>query len=154
MTKTMAWIEILWWLFTLVLIGAVCFPIYRKDIDFPYWIYLVISIILFVQFIRMLFLMRIHPIRPFQVLKVVLMLLCIPIVFLLYNQLLAFQSDFDDGLVNALVDKFSLVERNRLLNYIRHTVLFFGVGAVLMSVLLPFRLLLSVWHEHNKGRRL
>jgi hypothetical protein len=35
--------------------------------------------------------------------------------------------------------------------YIRSEFLFFGVGSVIVSILLPFRMIISVWRTKNKG---
>ncbi len=146
--------ELLWWTLSLLLVLVIFYPIYLYKIHFPYWTFLGISIVFFVQFGRLILSMKHHPIRPKQLLKIVVMFLCIPIVFLLYQELMRFRSDLDDGLVNDLVNGLSLNDRRKLLLYIRSVVLYFGTASIMLGAVLPLRLLISVWKIRNKDKSL
>jgi hypothetical protein len=42
-------------------------------------------------------------------------------------------------------------KRDSMIAYIRNQMFFFGMGSILSCVLLPFRLILSIWRGRNRG---
>jgi hypothetical protein len=84
--------------------------------------------------------------------KVVVVFLCIPIVFFAIQELNLFQTFLDENGVEALVGAdIPLEKRNSLSKYIHSEMLLFAVGTIISGILLPFRLLLSVWRGRNTG---
>jgi len=43
-------------------------------------------------------------------------------------------------------------DQNAISKYIKNEVLLFGVGAVVAAIILPLRLLISVWKDFNPNR--
>jgi len=44
------------------------------------------------------------------------------------------------------------VSKNRLenvVNYVRSEMLFFGVGSIIVAIIMPFRMVMSVWRTYN-----
>ncbi|MFN7118078.1 MAG: hypothetical protein ACK4TA_14855, partial [Saprospiraceae bacterium] len=86
-----------------------------------------------------------------QRLKVALIFLCIPVVFLLIQELNRFQTYLDYNGLEVLLGNFSTQPEESLINYTYNEMLLFGVGSVVSGIVFPFRLTLSIWRRRNRG---
>ncbi len=144
-------LELLWWLFTAIVLGGVLFPILREIPDYPFLLINAVFVIIFITFTRYVFLLKHTFIAQNQILKAIIVLVIVPFIFYLVGEINGFQTYFDEiGLENLMVGK-SLQKQQSLNSYIRSEMLFFGVGSVIISIILPFRLIISVWRNRNKG---
>ena len=146
-------LELLWWSLTGFFALLVALPILLSPVYFPFWTNNILFIVTFVTTTRYLFLLRFTWMANRIRIKVVLFFLAIPFVFFLIQEVHAFQVFLDEQGVEAIVGGLSLERQDTMMAYIRSEYLLFGVGAIVGSVVLPFRLLLSVWLLYNrKGR--
>ena len=144
--------ELLWWAVTFLIIGFVLYPIYKlQPVQFPFWKTNIIFVIVFVTVTRYIFFLKHTFLGYIQWLKVLVILICIPLLFYLVEKLHFFK-DYMDKI--GLEDKFehlSLQGQTDIINYIDSEMIFFGVGSLISSVILPFRMLISFWRTHNRG---
>lgn len=151
----MKWmLELAWWLATLLLLTMVMFPLYSYMPEYPYWTPNVVFIVVFVTAARHIFLLR-HSLMPRNpVFKVTLIFLCIPLIGYMVQHLNGFQS-FLDGLTvqdwNRYFGDIGQSGQLRLRNYVRTEMVFFGTAAIISCIILPIRLVISIWRTRNLG---
>jgi hypothetical protein len=84
-------------------------------------------------------------------LKIVLSLACVPWIFYLVSNINYFQTYLDEQGVLSFMAHLDPEDIDRLSQYIHSELLLFSVGSVIVSALLPFRLIQSVWRQYNKN---
>jgi dipeptide/tripeptide permease len=144
-------LEILWWLITLLVLAAVLLPIYFNIGNFPFYGLNIAVIICFITLARYIFLLPYTFLARRETLKIIIVFLCIPLVFFLVQELNYFQTFIDERGVESLVGKRPANKQMQWVYFIQNEMLLFGVGAVITAVILPFRLILSVWRGRNRG---
>ena len=64
-------------------------------------------------------------------------------------------SDFNNFLeekgLQTLVTHLHVEAQSNVINYIKSEMIFFGVGSVIAGIILPFRMLISLWRMKNRG---
>ncbi|MBK8563234.1 MAG: hypothetical protein IPN76_07780 [Saprospiraceae bacterium] len=143
--------ELFWWITTLVVLVAVLWPIYSINVRFPFLIPNAVFILVFMTFTRYIFLLKQTPIRYAQWAKVVVFLACIPLVVYLVQEIHAFQVFADETGIQSLFQRLSDIEQSRMVEFTKTEMTFFGVGSIIATVLMPFRMLISFWRTHNHG---
>lgn len=144
-------LELVWWLFTAVLVVFVMYPIYNEIPVYPFWIENCIAIVVFITSARHIFFLRFTPIAYIQPLKVVLAIAMIPLIFVLVSQFNFFQTYLDENGILSFLGHLSTGRIDSMDRYIRNEMGFFSVGAVISSAILAIRLIISVWRVRNKG---
>ncbi|MFK7934797.1 MAG: hypothetical protein AB8G22_14905 [Saprospiraceae bacterium] len=143
-------LEFYWWIFTAIIAVAILFPILNKIPDYPFLIPNVVFIVAFVTFTRFIFLLEHTFIAHQQYLKIAIVLVSLIVIFYLINQINIFQTFLDEEGPDVLVKHLSAGQQS-MANYIRSEYLFFGVGSVIAVIILPFRLIVSIWRSYNRG---
>lgn len=144
-------LELMWWVITALVLAAVLLPIYFNIGNFPfYWLNIVV-IICFITLARYIFLLKYTFLAHRETLKVIIVFLCIPLVFYIIQELNYFQTFIDEQGVERLVGKRPADAQMQWVYFIQNEILLFGVGAVITAVILPFRLILSIWRGRNRG---
>ncbi len=77
------------------------------------------------------------------------MFLCIPLTFLLVQELTNFQTFLDENGAAAVAGNLNQESRTKMINYIYNEMLLFGVGSIVSTVLFAFRMIISIWRVHN-----
>jgi dipeptide/tripeptide permease len=144
-------LELFWWLITGLVLAAVLLPIYFNIGNFPFYRLNIVVIICFITLGRYIFLLPYTFIARREVWKIVIVFLCIPLVFYLVQELNYFQTFIDERGVESLVGKRPADKQMQWVYFIQNEILLFGVGAVIATVIMPFRLILSVWRGRNRG---
>ena len=144
-------LEVIWWIITLVLSLLVLLPIHRSSDTYPFLWSNIIFVVAFITFARYIFLLQYTWLARRQYIKITLVFLSLPIIFNLVNNLNYFVTITDESSFYYLRDILSLEETDKIQTYIRTEMLFFGVGSIITAVIFPFRLLLSIWRQRNKG---
>ena len=145
-------IEGIWWLITAVVILLLMTPIYTgMGMNYPFYVSNIIFIVVFITFTRYMFLMRFTFFSHITWIKAVLIFLPIPIFFYAMDALYDFQRFLDeDGLI-GLMGNLSVDQQYGLAKYIRYENLFFGTGAMVTIIMLPIRMVVSIWRVRNRG---
>jgi hypothetical protein len=149
--KQKHYLELIWWVITVLITIAVLFPIYSSLPSYRFGWINIIYIVSFITVSRYIFLLQHTFLARIEYLKVILIFLCIPAVFLLVQELNLFQTYIDEEGVDALVGSLPYDKRDSMIAYIRNQMFFFGIGSIVSCVLLPFRLILSIWRGRNRG---
>jgi len=145
-------LEAVWWIVTLLIVATVLYPIYTKaSATYPFFKSNILFIVVFVTFTRLIFLLRHTFLANMEKVKLGIILISAIIVFLLVNELNFFQTYLDEKGASSFLNHLTLSEQRDLDPYIRKEMLFFGVGSIITAILLPFRLVVSVWKGRNRG---
>jgi len=144
-------LELIWWLVTAVIVAGVLFPLRAYWSDYPFLLTNIIYIIVFVTLTRYIFLLPFTFLAHRQTLKLVLIFLCIPLVFLLVQELNAFQTYLDYYGPEALLGKDNLEISDSIIRYTYNEMMLFGMGSIISGVVFPFRLVISIWRGRNRG---
>ena len=143
-------LELLFWLFTAILIVAFAYPVYKTGVPFPFYFMLIIFIATFVTLTRYIFMLKFTFLAFNKWLKALCILLSVPFVFFLISQLNLFQSFVDEEGLDQFFRATPLIERIDLTDYIRSVVIFFGTASIIAAIIFPFRLIMSIWRNLNK----
>jgi len=144
-------LELFWWLFTLLVVFGVLFPILRKVESYPFFWLNVVYIIVFITFTRYVFLLKHSFLANQNRLKALLIALSVPLIFYLINGLNYFQTFLDENGFESFLSNLSYEEIGSMGNYIRNEMLLFAVGSIIIAIILPFRMMLSLWRWRNRG---
>lgn len=145
-------LELLWWMITAIITLAVLYPIYAKvDNNYPFYFANVLFIVVFITFTRLIFLLKFSFLADWEKLKIVLIVLTPILLFYLINELNYFQTFLDEKGVENFLAQMSIENRETLRKYITAEMLLFGVGSLIAAVVLPIRLLMSIWRARNRG---
>ncbi len=144
-------LEVLWWFITALIVVSVLFPIWQNVPRYPFWLTNILFIVVFITFSRLILLMKYSLIANQKMVKVAITLIIVPIVFLLISQLNVFRTFLDEKGPEAVVGSYINGQLDGLVRYIKNEMLFFGTGSIITAILLPFRLVISVWRNYNRG---
>lgn len=145
-------LEFLWWVLTAALVVLVMAPIYLYTEGYPFWKVNIIYIVTFVTVARYIFLLPTTFLAKIQQLKVALVFLTIPAIFMLIQEMNRFQVFLDYNEPEDLVGLLPIETSRAMVRYIRSEFILFGVGSVIALVVLPFRMIISVWRYRNTGK--
>ena len=144
-------LEMTFWLVTALVTAGVLYPIYRVAPDYPFWTYNIAFILVFITATRYAFLVK-HTWLAFRIPpKLLLMVLCIPGTFLLIEGINYFQTWLDENTFDSFLGHLSLERQETMTRYIRSQMIFFGTAAIIGTVTLFLRMLLSIWRNKNRG---
>lgn len=142
-------LELLWWTFTAIVAFAVLFPILQKLTSYPFLVLNIVYIVWFITVTRTVFLLEHTFLAKTQLVKVGIILISIPIIFTLAHYLTSFQTYMDETTFDKYMQHLSLDELNSMNKYIHAEMLLFGIGSIIISIIFPFRMVLSIWRNRN-----
>ncbi|MFT6320242.1 MAG: hypothetical protein ACJAT4_001165 [Granulosicoccus sp.] len=143
--------ELVWWIFTAVIVIAVLFPIIKDVDDYPFLFTNILFITVFITFARYIFLLKHTFLANRQTLKVIIFFLCLPLFAYLVNELTSVRTFLDEQGIDTLVNNLAYENHWGFANYVKTEMYFFGAASLVVTALLPLRLLLSVWRNRNRG---
>jgi hypothetical protein len=143
--------EFLWLIVTGLLIVIVLFPIYEHKIRFPFYAQNALLIFLFVTFSRLIFFLPISHLARRKWIYLAIILAAPLFFFVVSTALGDFRNFMDEQGLQSLVDHLHVSRQTWIIRYIKHEMIFFGVGSIITGILLPFRLIISFWRMRNKG---
>lgn len=142
--------ELLWWIITALIVAVIIYPILNYTISYPFLMLNIAYIVVFITFSRHIFLLKHSFLANAQLVKVAIILLSIPIIAYLINGINYFQTYIDENGMEALFGKDS-INQTQMGSFIRNELILFGVGSVIAAIILPFRLVISLWRWKNRG---
>ncbi|MDZ4749625.1 MAG: hypothetical protein SH808_14150 [Saprospiraceae bacterium] len=143
--------EIIWWVFTLLIIAIVLFPIWDNDIQFPFYFQNALLIALFITFTRYIFFLPLTFIARMKWIKVAIILSAVIFFFVMSTALSDFRNFVDERGLQTLVNHLHVTKQTRIIEYIKNEMVFFGVGGIITGLILPVRMIISLWRMRNKG---
>ena len=144
-------VEVMWWLFTFILVIIVLLPIYLKVPLFPFYYQNILLITCFVTFTRYIFLLPTTLIARKKWIKVFIIAISAILFFIMTTALGDFRNFFDEEGLQTLVGDMNVKEQTRMMHYMKSEMVFFGVGSIIAGILLPFRMIISLWRMRNRG---
>ena len=144
-------IELLWWLFTLLLIVIVLYPIWQNVPGYPFYAGNIFFIAVFVTFTRYTFLLRSTLLAYTKWIKVGMIAIAAILFFVMSTALSDFRNFLDERGLQTLVTHLDVNAQTSLINYIKNEMVFFGVGSIVSGILLPLRMIVSLWRMRNRG---
>lgn len=144
-------LEFIWWIFTFILLAGVLYPILSAIDDYPFLVMNVIFVIVFVTLTRYVFLLKHTFLAYRQILKSIIIVLSIPLIFYLINEMNFFQTYIDENGMDSFLGNLPYKRIGSLGKYIRAEMLFFGTGSLIIAVITPIRMLISIWRTMNRG---
>lgn len=144
--------ELLWWIFTAVVVILVLFPVWKNTIDFPFYVENAMLVIVFITFTRYIFFLPISFIARLKWIKVFIILSVVLFCFILATALGDFRNYMDEKGLQTLVTHLHVTRQTSVMTYIKNEMIFFGTGSIITAILLTFRLIISLWRMRNSGR--
>ncbi|MEZ4949425.1 MAG: hypothetical protein R2769_00415 [Saprospiraceae bacterium] len=145
-------LEVVWWLITAVITFGVLFPIWQKVPDYPFWLTNSIFIVVFITYARLIFFTNYSFLGENKVLKFIFIAISVPVIFLLIHHLNKFQTFLDEQGPVAIVGNMSIEDEASIMGYIHKEMLFFATASIITAILLPFKMVVSIWKTYNKDR--
>ncbi len=143
--------ELIWWLVTAILVAAILYPILKYTDEYPFLSLNIIYIIVFVTFSRHIFLLKHTALANAHLVKVAIILLSVPIIAYLIGGINFFQTYIDENGMDSFLSSNSVLSEEQIGSFIRNELILFGVGSVIAAIVLPFRLVISLWRWKNRG---
>lgn len=145
-------LELLWWIITAIIVMSVLYPIYSKvGNNYPFYFANILFIVVFITFTRLIFLLPYSFLANWEKIKIAFITITPILLFFLINELNYFQTFLDEKGVENFLAKMSIPEQETMRRYVTAEMLLFGVGSIITSVILPIRLLKSIWRARNRG---
>lgn len=145
-------LELILWTITLVVILLVMFPIWSvMGMDFTFHHSNVLAIFIFLTFTRLIFLLRHSYMSRSVALKIFFILVSIPLFILFVTRLNEFQTFIDENGTLALLGTYRPHDDISLARYMRYEYIFFVTASLITIVMMPFRMIISIWRTHNRG---
>ena len=129
----------------------VVLPIFLKVPNFPFMVQNFIFVFIFLNWVRYLFLLKYTPFSQSKWFKLVLLFITLPLLVYLTDWLSMFQEFKDNGELLDSIEFLSFKEQGPIRRYIENEYVFFGVAAVVTSLMMPFRMIVSIWRVRNRG---
>lgn len=136
----------------ILLPAAVLWPVYSSQTDYLFYFENILLIVLSVLFVRYIFFLNFTWIRNTIIPKLILLFAGIVSAvysFIVLNDFMGFYSD--NGIYHSL-DSMELSRQYFLGNYIYSQFVFFASFTIVTGLILPVRMLVSVWRVYNTGR--
>lgn len=149
--KTKLSTSIAWVVFTVIFIAVILWQIYANQVDYQFYFNNILFIIVGIVFMRYIFLLKHTFIENKIIIKLILMPIAIFVAIYSYMALNDFIDFYQEYGKYANLQHLPLEKQYSLGDYIFGEYIFFGVIAVITSIILPIRLLISVWRVYNKG---
>lgn len=143
--------EIIAILITFIIVGLIVAPIVLNINEYVFLIFNMAAIFLFFTLIRYVFLLRLTPFARFSPIKLIFIFLAIPIFVYLVDGLAEFQFFLDENGTYALVKNLHHDKQIPLSKYIRAEMIFFTVGSIIATAILPIRMIISLWRVRNRN---
>lgn len=144
--------EILWWLFTIIILLIVLFPIWDHKIPFPFYPQNALLIILFITFSRYTLFLPISIIAKTKWLKVIIIGMTVLFTWVVSTSVSDFRNFMDEQGLQTLVEHLHVTKQTSLMRYMKNEMIFFGTGSVISCVLLAMRMIVSLWRMRNTGK--
>jgi hypothetical protein len=145
-------VELIWWVFTALVVIMVMLPIWMNAPRFPFILENIILIILFITFSRYIFLLPLTLIARTKWFKVAVILSSVLFLFIVATSMIDFRNFMDEEGLQTLVDDLHVHKQTRIMRYIKQEMIFFGTASLITGVMLPFRMIVSLWRMRNSDR--
>ncbi len=144
-------LEIIWWVITAVIVAVFLFPILQNAVNYLFYKYNILFIIVFVTLTRYIFLLKHTFLSHRMFAKAVIGFICIPFIFYLTKGLQEFQVYYDEIGLQEFYKHLHIKDQKTLIKFTKAQMFFFGTGSIIASILFPMRMIISIWRNYNKN---
>jgi len=144
--------EWLWLMITLVLVILILLPIwFAVENKYPFYSENILIILIAITFGRYLFLLRHHWICYSKWFKMFFIFFPIPVFFYLMDSFYDFQRFFDEEGIRSIMNDLTNKDQNQMAVYIRTEMILFWAAAFIANLLLPFKMIRSIYRKRKLG---
>lgn len=126
-------------------------PIYSNELDYPFYLNNFLFIVTPLLFFRYIFFIKFTFIENTLIPKLFFIPLAIVLIIYSYRGFNEFVNFYNDNGIFYSLEKFDLKKQDFLSKYINRQYIFFAILSMIASIIMPFRMLISVWRVYNKG---
>ncbi len=144
-------VEIIWWIMTAIVAVLVMLPIYTTTPDFPFKAVNIAYIFIAITFTRYIFLLRHTPFAWSIPFKIIIPCTALIVIVLLGDGLMELQNMLDEDGFLTFLSHLDGDTAKSMYHYIRSEYFFFGVASLICAVILPIRMIVSIWRQKNRG---
>ena len=145
-------IELVWMVATILLVFLIIVPIRNEIYGFPFEKANALFIIAFVTGLRWLLFLNTTPFKRSQIFKGILGLGSIWMALFALRHFGFFQSFIDDKGIESITRHLPEDKQIAMATYITREFIFFSIGTIIICLMMPFRLLISIWRTHNLNK--
>lgn len=125
-------------------------PTYNVTGDkFIFFVENTVAIVVFLSFTKYIFLLRFSPFARNKWVKFSAIFLCIPLMMYLVGSLYDFQKFVDEEGIASVLLHTEDMSYYQFGKFIRFQFVFFATGAIVVTALLPIRMIISFWRTYN-----
>lgn len=140
------------WILAMILLPVISlWPIYSNELDYPFYLNNFVFILTPIFFLRYIFFIKFTFIENTLIPKLLFIPLAIVLIIYSYRGFNEFVNFYNDNGIFYSLEKFDLKKQDFLSTYINRQFIFFAVFSMIVSIIMPFRMLISVWRVYNKG---
>lgn len=140
------------WILAMILLPVISlWPIYSNELDYPFYLNNFVFILTPIFFLRYIFFIKFTFIENTLIPKILFIPLAIVLIIYSYRGFNEFVNFYNDNGIFYSLEKFDLKKQDFLSTYINRQYIFFAVLSMIVSIIMPFRMLISVWRVYNKG---
>lgn len=151
-TKSFLLIELLWWVITALVIFAFMYLPYHYGNGFgELGKTNILFILIFITLTRHIFLLKYTFLGYTLWAKILVIFFCIPLIVYLYSAFQFVQVYLDDGRLETVFGHLQVGEQYAMMNYIESELIFFAIGSMVATILMPIRMIVSIWRTKNRG---
>jgi len=141
--------ELLSILISIVACLLIIVPIYRAfGNDYGFYIANIFAILIFINYTRLIFLLKYTPYAYSTIVKLVLIFASIPLGFYFVDRLYDFQRLLDEVGLNGFLNSEANAPTG-MAKFARIQYLFFNSGTITVLIMLPIRMIVSIWRIRN-----
>ena len=144
-------LEAIWWLFTLLLVMLILWPVWKNVPEYPFFAENIYFIVAFVTFTRLIFLLHMTFIGYMKWIKIFVIAVAAIMFFVMTTGLSDFHNFLNERGLQTLVTHLHVEDQTRMMEYIKSEMVFFGVGSIIAGIALPIRMIVSLWRMKNRG---
>ena len=134
---------------TAIVAVAVLYPIWQSTVDYPFWTINIVFIVAAITISRYIFLTKFTFLSEWKYFKVAIVCVTLPIIFLMIQNLVDFQSYLDEEGLDSVLKNLPQGEKESMFSYIRSQMLFFGTASIVAGIIMPIKMVKSVWRNFN-----
>ena len=149
--ETKILVLLLWLLLTALVTAVVLWPVYANNINYVFYFNNILFIVLFVFLIRYIFFIKYTFISNRIAVKILIIVLAIFFDIYAYSALNEFIDFYQENGKYFALEHLPVTKQYVIGVFIFKQYIFFGVAALVSGIIIPFRLLVSIWHVYNKG---
>lgn len=148
-TSLVIWMEVIWWIVTAIVVAGVLYPIWQSTVEYPFWTTNIIFIVVAITISRYIFLTKFTFLAKWKYFKIAIVCVTLPFIFLLIEKLVGFQSYLDEEGLDSVLKNLAIADRESMFSYIRSQMLFFGTASVVAAIIMPIKMIISIWRNFN-----